>query len=192
MKSPDGVWVLWVRFKKIKQDPRKERPSMGGPLELPFEDDSEGVGHDWVPIGDLPDEPLFSVSAWYMAFVRAVGRKRAKSDPMFLAKDGVRWYTYSCLRTDLFERLSALGLDNTLTPHCIRVLGYNLSKRGNGVEITVAHGGWMSEAHDRYERFSNRQLVGIPAGMLQVSNPFAEGAPRGIHRGRATRYQAPQ
>ena len=188
VKSPDGVWVLWVRFKKIKQDPRKERPSIGGPQELPFEDDSSGVGHDWVPIGDLPDDPLFSISAWYMAFVRAMGRKRPPNDPMFVAKDGKRSYTYTCLRADLYDHLTSLGLDGTLTPHCIRVLGYNLSKRGNGVEITVAHGGWMSEAHDRYERFSNKQLYGIPAGMLQVSNPFGGESQRAIHRARASRY----
>jgi hypothetical protein len=56
------------------------------------------------------------------------------------------------------------------------------------VEITVAHGGWMSEAHDRYERFSNKQLYGIPAGMLRVNNPFGGESPRAIGRARASRY----
>lgn len=165
---------------------------MGGPLELPFEDKSTGSGHDWVPIGDLPDVPEFSIARWYMAFVRSLGRQRQPSDPMFLARDRSRPYTYSCLRADLYNRLERLGLDTTLTPHCIRVLGYNLSKRGNGVEITVAHGGWMSEAHDRYERFSNDQLYGIPAGMLQVQNPFRDAAaPRDVSRVRATRFAEP-
>ena len=192
VRTRDGKWVLWVRFKAIKQDPRKERPSMGGPLELPFEDKSTGSGHDWVPIGDLPDVPEFSIARWYMAFVRSLGRQRQPSDPMFLARDRSRPYTYSCLRADLYNRLERLGLDTTLTPHCIRVLGYNLSKRGNGVEITVAHGGWMSEAHDRYERFSNDQLYGIPAGMLQVQNPFRDAAaPRDVSRVRATRFAEP-
>ena len=69
---------------------------------------------------------------------------------------------------DLYHWQSALGLDTSFTPHCIRVLGYNLSKNGNGVDLTVAHGGWMSAAHDRYERFSQSQQLSIPANMLQV------------------------
>ena len=192
VRTRDGKWVLWVRFKAIKQDPRKERPSMAGPSDLPFEDKSTGSGHDWVPIGDLPDVPEFSIARWYMALVRSLGRERAATEPMFLARDRARPYTYSCLRADLYNRLVKLGLDTTLTPHPIRVLGYNLSKRGNGVEITVAHGGWFSEAHERYERFSNVQLYGIPAGMLQVQNPFGDaGTPREISRVRATRFAEP-
>ena len=192
VRTRDGKWVLWVRFKAIKQDPRKERPSIAGPLELPFEDTTTGSGHDWVPIGDLPDVPEFSISRWYMAFVRSLGRQRRASESMFLARDRERPYTYSCLRADLYNELEKLGLDSTLTPHTIRVMGYNLSKRGNGVDITVAHGGWMSEAHDRYERFSNVQLYGIPAGMLQVPNPFKEAStPRDVSRVRATRFAEP-
>ena len=55
LESQNGRWVLWVRFKAIKQDPRKERPSVGGTAAAPFVDDTTGHGHDWVPIGDLPD-----------------------------------------------------------------------------------------------------------------------------------------
>lgn len=190
-RTNDGKWVLWVRFKAIKQDPRKERPSIGGPLELPFEDDdaSDGAGRDWVPVGDVPELPDFSIARWYMAFVRALGRERGATESMFLARDKVRPYTYGCLRADLHSRLEKLGLDTSLTPHCVRVLGYNLSKRGNGVDLTVAHGGWLSAAHDRYERFSNLQMFGIPAGMLQVANPFEASAHgRAISRDRAQRY----
>ena len=188
--SQRGHWVLWIRFKAIKQDPRKERPTLGGTAALPFEDNSSGQGHDWVPVGDVPDLPEFSIARWYMAYVRAIGRERKADEPMFLSQDERRCYTYSCLRADLFRVLSGLGLDTSHTPHGIRVLGYNLSKRGNGVEITVAHGGWMSEGHDRYERFSNLQLFGIPAGMLQVVNPFGS-EPRPISRVRSSRHGEP-
>jgi len=37
---------------------------------------------------------------------------------------------------------------------------------GCGVEITAAHGGWESEAHDRYERFKLANVLDIPARMI--------------------------
>ena len=181
-------WVLWVRFKAIKQDKRLERPSAGGPTDLPFEDTDVGVGHDWVPIGDIPGEQLFSVAFWYQAFVRATGRARAREEPMFWSRDPSKTYTYPCLTADLHHWQSKLGLDTSYTPHCIRVLGYNLSKAGNGEDLTVAHGGWMSAAHDRYERFSQSAQLSIPANMLQVDSVFSNGpSTRDISRGRITR-----
>ena len=55
-------WVLFVRFKAIKQDMRMERPSVRGSNSLPFEDPDVGVGHDWVPIGDIPGDRNFSIA----------------------------------------------------------------------------------------------------------------------------------
>ena len=38
VRHPTGHWVLWVRFKAIKQDPRIERPSASASVDwLPFE-----------------------------------------------------------------------------------------------------------------------------------------------------------
>jgi hypothetical protein len=183
-----GHWVLYVRFKGIKQDKRLERPSIRGPHDLPFDDgDSVGVGHDWVPIGDIPSDELFSISFWYMAAVRALGRPRASDEPMFLARDKSRPYTYTCLLADLHARQVKLSLDISNTPHCLRVLGYNLSKKANGEDITVAHGGWMSSAHDRYERFSSAQQLSIPANMMRRSSVFAEHESREISRTQAPR-----
>jgi hypothetical protein len=92
------------------------------------------------------------------------------------------------LLTDFKAALARVGGDVSLGPHGMRVLGYNLSKRGNGVELTVAHGGWMSEGHSRYERFSQIAVLGIPAGMLGLQSSF--GAPdqlRAVSRSRASR-----
>lgn len=140
-----------------------------------------------MPIGDV-DDPLFSVSRWYQAFVKALGRSRTPDEPMFLARDASRAYTYRCLRSDLRHWLERTGGDTALGPHGLRVLGYNLSKLGNGVELTVAHGGWMSEGHSRYERFSQVAVLGIPAGMLGLQSGHGSvGQPRDISRGRTVR-----
>ena len=182
-------WVLWVRFKGIKQDRRLERPSIRGAPTLPFDDQDIGVGHGWVPIGDVPDDQAFSISFWYMSFVRAIGREREREEPMFLNRDQKRPYTYPCLLADLHARQTALGLDTEDTPHGIRVLGYNLSKAGNGEDLTVAHGGWLSTAHDRYERFTQAQQFSIPANMIGRTSVFQDdGAPRAISRVRASRH----
>ena len=190
-RGPSGKWVLWVRFKGIKQDPRIERGSAKHAVDwLPFDagDSADGRGRDWVPIGDVPDDPLFSVAFWYQSFVRALARDRRPDDPMFWARDRTRPYTYRCLLADFKAALERVGGDGSLGPHGMRVLGYNLSKRGNGVELTVAHGGWMSEGHSRYERFSQVAVLNIPAGMLGV--PSAFGSPdqsREVSRRRAAR-----
>lgn len=183
-----GHWVLWVRFKSIKQDTRMERPSVRGAPNLPFEDSDVGVGHDWVPIGDIPDDPRFSIAKWYKAYVQAVGRARDREEPMFMSKDRRREYTYPCLTADLHEAQVRVGVDPTNKPHGMRVLGYNLSKATNGEALTVAHGGWMSSAHDRYERFSQAQQFSIPANMLHQESVFCANATRDISKGRASRH----
>ena len=190
-RGPSGKWVLWVRFKGIKQDPRIERGSAKHSVDwLPFDasDAADGRGRDWVPIGDVPDDPLFSVASWYQSFVRALARDRLPDDPMFWARDRTRAYTYRCLLADFKAALARVDGDVSLGPHGLRVLGYNLSKRGNGVELTVAHGGWMSEGHSRYERFSQIAVLGIPAGMLGFQSSFgAPDQPRAVSRSRASR-----
>ena len=179
--------VLWVRFKRIKQDPRVERaPMVHSDPFVPSELTGDGgFGRDWVPLGDVPGDELFSVARAFMRFVRAVGRKRPPSDCMFLARDKVRCYTYSCLTADFKRLCDEVGCSQKLGPHGLRVLGYNLSKLGNGVDLTVAHGGWSSEAHSRYERFSQQQVLGVPAGMLGVASQFT--AQREVTRDRAKR-----
>lgn len=45
--------------------------------------------------------------------------------------------------------------------------GYNNSKRAVGVELTVAHGGWESSAHERYERFGLEAALNIAPAMVR-------------------------
>jgi hypothetical protein len=154
----EGRWALMVQFKGFKQDPRCERPT--------------AKGGDWAVIGDVPEDELFSIYYWYTRVCRLSGRTRDKEEPLFLAKTvdpatGKRYpYSYSAALSDFRRHLAAVGADTTLGLHGLRVLGYNLSLRGNGLGITVAQGGWMSEAHDRYHRFSAGEVLSIPAGML--------------------------
>ena len=189
LRSPTGRgYVLWVRFKAIKQDARIERPSAHTAVAwLPFDPEHDGLGRDWVPIGDV-DDPLFSISRWYIAHRRLVGRARDKDEPMFLAMDKSRAYTYSCLMADFKFYVARVDGDVSLGPHGIRVLGYNLSRRSVGADLTQAHGGWMSSGHSRYERFAQEAVLGIPAAMLGLVSSFeASGEPRSVHRGRTSR-----
>ena len=89
--SPVGQpiqWVLWVRFKAYKQDPRMERPSAShAPPFVDFDATAPKESKDWVPIGDIPGSPLFSIATWYQNFVRLMGRSRDPEEPMFVARD---------------------------------------------------------------------------------------------------------
>ena len=106
-RGPRDGWVLWVRFKGFKQDRRMERPSAShAPDFVPFDVNTGHESKDWVPIGDTSDDPDFSIARAYMRFVQLVGRARDDSEPMFLARDKKRPYTYRCLLDDLHARLS--------------------------------------------------------------------------------------
>lgn len=181
-------WVLWVRFKGFKQDPRIQRPEASHAVPgVPFDPDvGDSFGRDWVPVGDV-DDPLFSVSRWFIRHAQLLQRKRVGLEPMFLARDRTRPYTYSAAMTDLRERLRRVGGDATLGLHGFRVLGYNLSKRSNGEELTVAHGGWRSQAHSRYERFRLVDVYSIPSKMVGAQSPYVEGVARCLHPARRQR-----
>ena len=99
-----GAWVLWVRFKGFKQDPRIQRPEASHSTDaLPFDGaPDDDYGRDWVPIGDVSD-PLFSISRWFMRHTQLLGRVRAPDEPMFCSLL-VTW----CVRTP--------------TPHCALIL----------------------------------------------------------------------
>jgi len=183
--AANGGWVLWVRFKRIKQDARVERASMvhADSFVPPELTGDGGFGRDWVPIGDVPGDELFSVASAYKRFVKAMGRQREQHEAMFLNKDKTKCYTYSCLLADFKRVLLQVGCTEPYGPHGLRVLGYNLSKAGNGVDLTVAHGGWMSEAHSRYHRFAYFEVLSIPAAMIGAASQFA--AERQVTRGRS-------
>ena len=170
-------WVLWVRFKAIKQDPRLERPGARHedrnlPDDLHSTDPT--VSKDWVPLGDVPSVPHFSVALFYMRFVQLVGRSRTPDEPMFLAADGVRPYTYAALNSELTSACVAHGGTPEDKAHGLRVAGYFASKRANGEDLTVAHGGWSenSDGHSRYDRFVHSDVLGVPAGMVGADSVF--------------------
>ena len=87
-------------------------------------------------------------------------------------------YTYSAGLSDLRHWLGVVGCEDPSLYglHGFRVAGYNLSKAGNGEDLTVAHGLWMSSAHTRYERFPMSQYLAIPANMVRVEVPEAQPA----------------
>ena len=105
-----GRMTLWIRFKAYKQDPRIERPEAREAAPwLPEGADQGGRGQsrDWVPIGDVVSEPLFSIGRWYQRFAQLRAMRREAGKPAFYARDRVRCYTYSCLMADFRAALSA-------------------------------------------------------------------------------------
>ena len=44
----------------------------------------------------------------------------------------------------------------------------SLARRGAGEALAVAQGGWHSDVHQRYERFSVSRVVALPSVMLRV------------------------
>ena len=106
---------MMVQFKGFKQDPRCERPT--------------ARGGDWAMIGDLPGS-IFSVMHWYKLLAK-FGGPRAPNEPFFMARDRQRPYTYSAALSDFQRWLRGVEADESLGLHGLRVLGYNLSLRGN-------------------------------------------------------------
>ena len=175
--------ALKVRFKAIKQDPRIERPTAKG--DGSEKDASKVGGADWSWIGDVPSSPL-SVFKWLLRHIAFFDVKRPPTDPMFLAADMIRPYTYACAMADLHFYLGKVSEDTEFGIHGIRVEGYNNSKRGNGVAITVANGLWSSEASaSRYDRWDMFEVCSISAGMEGVETRYKPPqtlAPRVVNR----------
>ena len=143
----------------------------------------------------MPDSPL-SPFKWFRLYLSFFDGERAPTDPMFLAQDRVRPYTYSAATSDLKHYLSEVSDDIDFGIHGIRVQGYNDSKSGNGEDITVAHGLWSSkQSAGRYERFSLLQVCSIAAGMVGQPSRYAAAeettpAPRVISRAGTVRRSA--
>jgi hypothetical protein len=177
LRKDGDHWILYVRFKAIKQDPRIERDAAKfTDADLPddFEPGSKRESKDWVPLGDTPSVPHFSIANFFMRFVQLMGRARDDHEPMFLAKDGKRPYLYRTLCAQFNDIALRHGGDKDTKPHGIRVESYNRSKKAVGVDLTVAHGGWSAESsgHARYDRFASRAALGVTAGIIGVPNVF--------------------
>ena len=164
----DGAMVLGVRFKRIKQDPRIERP----------EADPRGEG-DWAYVGDVPDS-VFSVFRWYKLLVSFYPEGRDAAEPFFMAKDRVRPLTYACAQADHKRLLIKAGRDPAKegTCHGARVGGNHETSRNHplGPEMAQAHGGWKSwTGKTRYDRYGIRNDVApIAAYIVGAPNPYAD------------------
>ena len=164
-------FVAKVRQRRTKVDRLQERP------------EARGSG-DWAEIGDVDDE-TFSISVWFLRVLQFHQRARGKDEPFFvnprLHPDGTSdvfeigpadAWTYRAALDKFHAAQLAVGIakEDWFGFHGIRVEGYNLSKAGNGVKITVAHGNWKSRAHGRYARYrlDMRKVWAIPSNMLRA------------------------
>ena len=188
MTSVSEVPALAVRFKKIKQDRRLERPAAA-----PTPDDAPGESGDWVYLGDVPGT-IFSLVLWFTRLL-AFSVPREPGHPMFLHRDRRQPLTYGAATDMLKVMQRRAGVSDKPGLHGIRVEGNNLSRNANGDELTNIHGGWLSAAgRSRYDRFSVADVVAIPARMVGRPHPGGEGAatPRDILRFQDLDRRGPQ
>ena len=181
-------YALAARFKATKTDPRIERETARGSGDNSGGGAGQG-GNDWAYVGDVPG--VFSVFTWYRRFMSFFPGPRDATAPFFMAKDRQRAYTYTAAMADLKVLLARVSADVEYGLHSFRVAGYNLSLKGNGEALTVAHGGWESAAHHRYARFQFVNVLGIAANMVGGENVYAAAAePRDVQRGALARGDA--
>ena len=175
----EGRLCLRVRFKKVKADPRMQRPEARG-------------NADWVYIGDVPGT-CFSILTWWRRLLGHWGERREAAEPLFMSPSasvrpgGFQFdrpldfkavaFTYREAIGSFRAALKAVGGDDSLGLHGLRVEGYNHAKHSSGEELTVAHGGWTSSAHTRYERFGLSEVLGIPARMLGIEPVYVPAEP---------------
>ena len=175
-----GKRVMQVRFKKTKPDQRVERPEAAG----------DG---DWAVVGGV-DDPDFDLCSWYILLCSFYPEPlREGSEPFFLdprlfpdgtrgrprrARDASAAWTYSQAQSASYalQRRVGIAAGEEFGFHGLRVEGYNLSKRGNGEDLTVAHGLWKSTAHKRYDRFGMLAVVNIPSRMLRARDDVSEAS----------------
>ena len=169
--------ALHVRLKGIKQDPRMQRPEAAG-------------NEDWIVIGDIPDSD-FSILLWTRRLFALHGGARDASGPFYLDRTKRRPYIYSAAMADV-RALWAKVVGEVKATECglhgLRVAGYNSARKGpSGEELAVAHGGWRSTAHKRYERFSQEEVTALtkviveqlvePGTGFNIVRPLRPGTP---------------
>ena len=188
-----GMWtfnnvnMMRVRFKAYKQDTLMQRSNARGTSADP----SSSVEGDWVYIGRVHNSKIhFDLMTWNKWLLILWGRPRARDEPLFVNKDADRPYTYSCARADqkffFYAAMPQVDPDDFVFGiHPYRVLGYNLSKEGNGLELTVAQGGWEGASHDRYTEFLADKVVQMTANMVGApTNAVPSRIPSKVRLGR--------
>ena len=150
IRQHGGKSYVAVRLKSIKQDGRMERPEASG-------------NEDWILIGDV--EGSLSILTWIRRLFSLHGGRRDEDSAFFVDRDKARWLTYSHAMKDvraLWARVTSVAEAKRYGLHGLRVAGYNGAKRGkHGTTLAVAHGGWGSQAHERYDRFNVSDVLNI-------------------------------
>ena len=192
-----------MRIKGTKQDPRMERASAVG-------------NEDWVALGDTPSSPM-GVLVWLQRLFALHGGVRDPDEPFFVhdrsvpltmelsaplpaARSPLLYWQGMALLRHLLSRVVTPDEAKTYGFHSLRVIGYDLARRGVGPELAQVHGGWSSNAHQRYQRFSRTEAVALAEVLVRegssahaeittfvlpearvnapaVGNPTAPGAP---------------
>jgi len=174
-RTTQWAQVVEVRFKKVKTDQRMQRPDARG-------------GGDWRVVGEV-DDPLWSLSTWYVRLLSFYGRKRDDAEPFFIdpklfprdaapgevwmhrdAEPADAWLYHDALQAaKAAQRRAGVSESDIATFHGLRVEAWNLSKRGNGEAITGAQGGWTTKSgRRRYDRFGMRAAQRISQNMLRA------------------------
>ena len=154
----EGRLTVQMRLKIIKQDPRMQRPEASG-------------NDDWLVVGDIPEDPAFSIAAWLRLLFSFHGSSRDSDSPFFLHANRVSPLTYGRAK-DQFRSLLAkiVGEEaaKTYGLHSLRVSGWNGARRGPaGEELAVAQGGWHSGSQTRYDRFDAQEICDLPRQILE-------------------------
>ena len=160
-----NVTCLWIRFQRIKQDQRMERPEAAG-------------NEDWAILGPIPGSKFCPVQA-AIKFNKLRG-PQAPETPLFCdPQDVTSSWTYDAALRRYHERQDDFGIprEEQSAFHGGRIAGFNNTKNGLGEEIAVAHGGWRSRAHKRYDRFRASLVARISAAAFGL---IAQNAPPGL------------
>ena len=131
----------------------------------------EAAGNqDWVVIGRAADPP-FDIFRWLHLFWKLMPSSadpRPPDSPFFRDRQGRRVLTYPQALSDcrvLWSRVIPESEAKTYALHGIRVGAYNTA-RAVDPSLAVAQGGWSSQAHTRYERFTFASVLALPSQMV--------------------------
>ena len=160
---------LWIRFQRIKQDQRMERPEAAG-------------NEDWSILGPIPGSKFCPVQA-AIRFNRLKG-VQAPDTPLFLdpADMSTSW-TYDTVLRRYHGRQDDFGIpeEEQSGLHGGRIQGYNGVKACMGEDLAVAHGHWKSSAHKRYTRFKASDVIRISQaafGLIEQPGPVLDAEER--------------
>ena len=156
----EGRLTVQLRLKVIKQDPRMQRPEAAG-------------NDDWVVMGDVADDPQFSVAAWLRLLFSFHGSSRGLAAPFFVRShtDRETPLTYGRGMTQfrgMLARVVSPEEAKTYGLHSMRVSGWNGARRGPaGEELAIAQGGWHLGSQSRYDRFKAQEICDLPHQILE-------------------------